>query len=330
MTDLSQDPETERWNHHPGQRIGLNPLFAWPPDPKAIWRWYRGAWFQVTAVTIPAVLAVIVWAVFLPELDTMKAFSPLWMAQVWVANLLPQVLVAGGLHWWLYTRRAQGLDRKFDKRDLAYDNGIFTFGNQLWDNVFWTLGSAITIATIYQWVIFWAMANGYVPAITFDTAPVWFIAWFALIPIWSGFHYYWTHRLEHHPKLYARVHALHHRNVNVGPWSGISNHWWENLLYFSSYWIHLIIPSHPLHVMFHAMFQQVSPVMSHSGFEKVMVGDTEAAKAGDFFHQLHHRYFECNYGTSEMPFDKWFGTFHDGSAAATEHTRAHKKQMYTR
>ena len=55
----------------------------------------------------------------------------------------------------------------------------------------------------------------------------------------------------------------------------------------------------------------------------------DAAKAGDFFHQLHHRYFECNYGTSEIPFDKWFGTFHDGSAEATVRTRAFKKQMYT-
>ena len=126
------------------------------------------------------------------------------------------------------------------------------------------------------------------------------------------------------------MHALHHRNVNVGPWSGISNHWYENILYFSGYFIHLVIASHPFHVMFHAMFQQVSPVMSHSGFEKIMAGDTEAAKAGDFFHQLHHRYFECNYGTSELPFDKWFGTFHDGSAEATTRTRAHKKQMYTR
>ena len=48
----------------------------------------------------------------------------------------------------------------------------------------------------------------------------------------------------------------------------------------------------------------------------------------DFFHQLHHRYFECNYGTVEMPWDRWFGTFHDGSEEGTVRTRAFKKQMY--
>ncbi len=34
----------------------------------------------------------------------------------------------------------------------------------------------------------------------------------------------------------------------------------------------------------------------------------------DYFHYVHHRYFECNYGNPVVPFDRWFGTFHDGSA----------------
>ena len=50
---------------------------------------------------------------------------------------------------------------------------------------------------------------------------------------------------------------------------------------------------------------------------------------GDFFHQLHHRYFECNYGTVEMPWDKWFGSFHDGSDQGTQETRERKKKMYS-
>jgi sterol desaturase/sphingolipid hydroxylase (fatty acid hydroxylase superfamily) len=31
----------------------------------------------------------------------------------------------------------------------------------------------------------------------------------------------------------------------------------------------------------------------------------------DQYHYLHHRFFECNYGTGAVPFDKWFGTFRD-------------------
>jgi len=40
-------------------------------------------------------------------------------------------------------------------------------------------------------------------------------------------------------------------------------------------------------------------------------------QVGSFHHQLHHRYFECNYGGPEMPWDNWLGSFHDGSPEAT-------------
>jgi len=165
MTDLSQDPETQRWNHHPGREVMLNPLFQWPPDVMGAARWYRGAWLQVTGLTVPFVLAVVMYVTLIPPLAAMQSFAAGWMFQVWLANMIPQIIVAGGLHWWLYSRKGQGLAKKFDKRDLAYDNGTFTFRNQLWDNVFWTLGSAITVATVYQWVIFWAMANGFEPLV---------------------------------------------------------------------------------------------------------------------------------------------------------------------
>ena len=324
------DREAERWHYRPNGPVPLNPLFSWPPRPTAVLSWYRGAWMEITSLTLCLLLALAVYAWMLPPLAEMAEFRPGWMLRVWLANLLPQAAVAGGLHWWLYMRKGQGMQKKFDKRDLSRGNGTFTFKNQVWDNIWWTLGSAITVATVYQWGLYWLMANGWVPVVTFAEAPVWCVVWMLFIPMWSGLHFYWVHRLEHHPRLYKHVHAVHHRNVNTGPWSGISNHWYENLLYFTTYFIHLIVPSHPLHLAFHAMFQQISPVLSHSGFERVIAGEAEAAKAGDFFHQLHHRYFECNYGTSEIPFDKWFGTYHDGSAAATDRTRAFKKQMYTR
>ncbi|MEM9126101.1 MAG: sterol desaturase family protein [Pseudomonadota bacterium] len=329
MTETSQDPEAARWHYRPDGPVGLNPLFSWPPRPAAVLRWYSGAWLQLTSLTLCLTLAVIAYAVFFPALETMQSFAPGWMFRIWLLNMVPQILVAGSLHWWLYMRKGQGMYKKFDRRDLTRNNGVFTFRSQVLDNIWWTLGSAMTVATIYQWVIYWAMANGYAPTITWAAAPVWFVAWMVFIPMWSGLHFYWVHRLEHHPRLYRRVHAVHHRNVNIGPWSGISNHWYENLLYFTTYFIHLIVPSHPLHVLFHTYFQQISPVLSHSGFEKLRAADADAARAGDFFHQLHHRYFECNYGTSEIPFDKWFGTYHDGSDEATTRTRAYKKQMYT-
>ena len=71
-------------------------------------------------------------------------------------------------------------------------------------------------------------------------------------------------------------------------------------------------------------------IRDSSGFDGLLISDKKRAQLGDFFHQLHHKYFECNYGTVEMPWDRWFGTFHDGTDAATTRTRAFKKQMYTK
>ena len=56
-------------------------------------------------------------------------------------------------------------------------------------------------------------------------------------------------------------------------------------------------------------------------------GET-GGELGDFFHQLHHRYFECNYGTIEMPWDKWFGSFHDGTPEATAMVRERRRKMH--
>ena len=121
------------------------------------------------------------------------------------------------------------------------------------------------------------------------------------------------------------AHALHHRNVSTGPWTGISMHPLEHVLYFSSVAVHFVIASHPLHMIFHLYVEALNPACSHSGYECVEIGGKRRFVLGDFFHQLHHRYFHCNYGTGEMPWDKWFGSFHDGTPEAT--SRMHERRQ---
>ncbi|MEM6624575.1 MAG: sterol desaturase family protein, partial [Pseudomonadota bacterium] len=55
---------------------------------------------------------------------------------------------------------------------------------------------------------------------------------------------------------------------------------------------------------------------SHTGYEAFLVKDKQWLALGTFHHQMHHRYFECNYGNLEMPWDRWFGSFHDGTEEA--------------
>lgn len=323
-------PAKSIWHHRPAAPIPVSPIMAWPPRPMAWLRWISGYWLAIGAVTLEFALAWAVFAWLQPTADAMAVLAPGWVLQIWLRNMVLMTLVAGGLHLWFYTFTAQGRKLKFDARDLARNNGTYTFRNQVLDNMFWTLASGVTVWTMFEVLYFWAAANGYVPALAFADNPVWFAAWFVLIPIWSSFHFYWIHRALHWPPLYRLAHALHHRNVNIGPWTGISMHPVEHLLYYSSVLIHFVVPSNPVHVLFHLYAQSLNPPFSHSGFEGIVTGDRKRVAAGDFFHQLHHRYFECNYGTAEVPWDVVFGSFHDGSAAATEATRARKKRMHGR
>ncbi|WP_287378379.1 sterol desaturase family protein [Mesorhizobium sp.] len=197
------------------------------------------------------------------------------------------------------------------------------------DNVYWSIASGATIWTIYEVLGLWAYANGYAPMLGFSEHPVWFVLWFVLLPIYGVFHFYWIHRFLHWAPVYNQVHSIHHRNVNVGPWSGMSMHPVEHIVYLSSVVIHLVIPSHPIHFIFQLQQKVLLAITSHGGYEAVTAGEDSDAglKVGDFFHQLHHRYFECNYGEPEVPCDKWFGTFHDGTEEATARTRARLKEI---
>ncbi len=329
---MSTNPETSSrdWNHHPDLPIPVSPILSWPPRPLAWLKWIARYWLAVSSVTLELVFAIVIYQWLQPSWATMQSLAPGWVFQIWLRNLILIFLVAGGLHLWFYSFSAQGKRLKFDARDLMRNNGTYTFRNQVWDNMFWTIASGVTAWTAYEVLYFWAAANGYAPQIGFAENPVWFVAWLVIIPIWSSFHFYWIHRLLHWPPLYGLAHSLHHRNINIGPWAGISMHPVETTLYFSSVLIHFVVPSHPVHILFHLYLEGLNPAFSHSGFESVLVKDRKRIAAGDFFHQLHHRYFECNYGTSEMPWDRIFGSFHDGSAAATAATRARKQKMYAK
>ena len=326
---MKQEQENTTWNYSPDTPIGVSPIFSWPPKPIAWIKWISQYWLAVSSITLELFAAFIIYRWFQPTWETMQTLSLNWVALIWIRNLILLALFAGSLHLWFITFAAQDKKLKFDKRDQIRNNGTYSFRNQVWDNIFWSCASGVSAWTIWEVVYFWAAANGFAPRISFASNPIWFVIWFTLIPLWSSFHFYWIHRLLHWPPLYRLAHSVHHRNVNIGPWSGISMHPIETIIFFSSVAIHFVVPSHPLHVLFHLYLDGINPAFSHSGFEAIQTKEKKRVNTGDFFHQLHHRYFECNYGTAEMPWDKLFGSFHDGSEEATKATKLRKSKMYS-
>ena len=114
---------------------------------------------------------------------------------------------------------------------------------------------------------------------------------FLLTPVWISLHFYWVQKALHWYPLYKFAEALHHLNVNVGPWSDLSMHPLKHIMFFSSILIHFIIPMHPLHILFYMQHQSFTAVTSHTGFEHLFVWDKKQLALGTFHDQMHRQIF---------------------------------------
>ena len=333
VTDASPEkaaPKSKRseWNWRPDGPVETSPLFEWPPNPVKMFQWLARSWLDLSVFSCFVVLAVVMWVYLQPSLEQSRNLEFGWIAVIYLRNICLMLACAGGLHLYFCGYKKQGMVRKYDHRDQARNNRTYTFRSQVWDNMFWSLASGVTVWTVYEVAFMWSYGNGWIPSITFAEQPVWFVVQFLLIPVWSAFHFYWVHRWLHWKPLYRLAHSLHHRNINVGPWSGLSMHPVEHVLYLSALAIHWVVPLHPIHFLFHALWLTLGAATSHTGFEGVVAKDRTRLHLGDFYHQLHHRYFECNYGNRDFPLDRLFGTFHDGSAEATDRIKERRRLMH--
>ncbi len=302
------------WHYTPPLPVNVSPYFQWPPDFRKTGKWIISGWYPVSERSIILLLAILSSLFFQPALTDTAQFSLDWVIEILVRNFCLMFLVAGTLHWYFYMAKIQGDNRRYDTRPFARSSRVFTFGSQVRDNMFWTLVSGVTVWSGYEAIMLWALSNGYAPALNMATHWPWLVLMILLIPMWETTHFFLIHRLIHTSKLYQRVHALHHRNTNVGPWSGLSMHPVEHLVYLSTVLVHFIIPSTPFLVAFHLMYFTLSAATTHTGYQGIVLNGKLVLPLGTFHHQLHHRYFTCNYGGLEMPWDQWTGSFHDGTA----------------
>ena len=295
--------------------IEVPPLYDWPPRPLATLKWiFTGLLFPWGLFFIA--LAFAAWHYLTPSMETMSTLSPGWMLLIWLRNFVLLCLLAGGLHWWLYVRRSQGAAFKFHPQWPATDDGRFLWRDQVKDNMCWSLLSGTTIWSLFEALTLWFYASGGIAwtpvgagAASLPFLPVMLLAVF----FWSSLHFYLIHRLLHWPPLYRVAHQTHHLNANVNPWSGISMHPTEHLIYFTAFLLWWVVPVHPVVIILTGFFQGLSPAVSHCGFGVVRFGKVEIP-AGDLFHQLHHRYYNVNYTVPSIPLDKVFGSWHDGTA----------------
>lgn len=126
-------------------------------------------------------------------------------------------------------------------------------------------------------------------------------------------YFYWTHRLMHLPKLYPIIHRTHHVSVNPSPWAAYSGDPWEAAIAGGIFpLIAWTIPAHWLAMVIFLVYMLFMSVMGHAGFEfypkgfsRSWIGRWQTTAS---HHNMHHQFFEGNYGIYFNFWDKLMKT----------------------
>ncbi len=138
----------------------------------------------------------------------------------------------------------------------------------------------------------------------------------AALILFHDTYFYWMHRFMHVKWVYPHVHLVHHRSISPTPWASFSFHPIEGVLEATG--LVLLVYFMPIHM--YAMwsfliFMTVFNVLGHLGYEIFPYGNTRSWAwwwhNTVSHHDMHHKYFNSNFGIYFNWWDKWMGTNHE-------------------
>ena len=326
MDDLQYGTRDKRGNWTPTRSLEVAPFWRGKWNEMGhflksyLWPWNA---FHMAA-------ALLYWAFIIPDVETLKTMSLDWAVYLLAANAIGIFLLYGGIELFFYVRRKQETRFKYNARFPSENpSDVFWFKSQNMDNFLRSFFIGIPIWTAVEVVMLWCFANGYHVFGWLDIQGnwIWLGVLTLLVPAIHEIHFFCIHRLIHTPPLYKWIHSVHHNSINPSPWSSLSMHPVEHLLYFGEVVWHLIIPSNPIVMMFNMHAVGYGALNGHIGFDKLEITDDAQIDSHAYAHYLHHKYFEVNYGADGLiPLDKWFGLWHDGSKEADEQMKERFRQ----
>jgi len=136
-----------------------------------------------------------------------------------------------------------------------------------------------------------------------------------LLIILHDAYFYWTHRAMHWKPIFKYVHLVHHKSTDPTPWAAFAFHPLEAVVQGSFVpLIILILPVHPIAILTWALYQFTLNVLGHLGYEILPKGFTKSKLTfwhnTGTHHNMHHKYFSCNYGLYFNLWDRLMGTNH--------------------
>ena len=345
LTALTEGARDGQGEWIPKELPKPGPWFRQPLELKEILKGFFGSQGLFFRQVKFIALAAVVWYFLTPDSERMESLRIGWILLIYLRNVALLTIIAGRLHWRLYVRKVQGMKYKYTPKWQATKDKKFMFGNQTWDNIFYSLVSGCGVWTAYEVLFLWGWANGVFPVMSIVNEGVLIIpnliifiaVLLFVIPWYQQAHFYFTHRLIHWKPLYKISHYVHHRNLNFGPWSGLSMHPIEHIIFFSDALIFLFIPMHPLVIMLMLFGRGIGPAGGHAGYHAFVRENSEGeerpmprllywGRGADFVHHLHHRFFTVNFGGIGFALDKLLNTFHDGSPEAHQTMLARRKK----
>jgi len=185
---------------------------------------------------------------------------------------------------------------------------------QLKKEIYWSaITSLIFAVSGTGMVLLWQ--RGYTQIYTdFSAYPMWYT--FVGVGVALFIHetyYYWIHRWMHRPKIFRRIHKVHHESTKTSSLTSFSFHPIESVL--QAIVVPVIVLFLPLHIyaiLFLLMLMTFSGTINHAGVEiypksfqrhwlgKWLIGATH--------HDLHHKQFRFNFGLYFTFWDKWMHT----------------------
>ena len=143
----------------------------------------------------------------------------------------------------------------------------------------------------------------------------WYYASIAVAIVIHDAYFYWTHRLMHHPKLFRRVHRIHHLSNNPTPWAAYSFSIPEAIVQAGTgLLIVYLVPMHFSAFLLFMTWQITFNVFGHCGYE-IYPRWFLNTWMGKLFntpthHAMHHEKVHANYSLYFNYWDRLFGTNH--------------------
>jgi len=230
-----------------------------------------------------------------------------WILPMLVRNVLSCWAICGFWDWFLYLSPWQKKLHKF-KMNPVYPSMRQLRHDALHSTIASVCGTGVEVLLCHGW------ANGYfmIRHTKMSESPMLYAAMAVLITHLRIPHFYAIHRMMHPWRiqgvpdvgkfLYRHVHSLHHKSYNPTAFSGTSMHVVEATLYYSAGLMPVLMGGlHPVVALAWIIDCAVGAWLGHDGFQW--------PGSGDYFHNLHHKHFDCNYGAQHVPIDLLFGTY---------------------